>query len=273
MQCEQIQIEMSSAQTLSPSVKQHIETCADCQGVSRFNQEIAQKMKQIDIPNPSTELFDRIRSARPNRRLTLRASTKLVAGFAAAAALTVAFFTLSGGSAEAAYRQMANSLTRAKTVHFSLFSKDAKKVYELWWRPGAWRESAAPDLGGERLKLTANDGVEFYRYQDGAVQKMKEMAPQPTEFTLEAIADRLMDPPAKFESQVVDAQTETITATNKGGWSRIIFRVDRVSHLPLHGQHQSLGNGVWTNDGSFDFEFNKPISDDKFDPKSLVPRP
>lgn len=285
MHCEQIQIEISSGSILDGPTQEHVKSCASCSEFERFSKEISSKAHQMNIPEMSSNVYENLKQSQ-RRRPGILASTKILVGLASGTAVfLVAGLMLNGGKAEAAYGRMRAQIAKVKSVHMTIFWRpgngnvedgELQKIYELWWRPGAWREQASQREGGDRLQIAdGTGGIQFYRYDSASkrVLSSQEANMRPSDFSLETVAKTYMDTPVAFDESSVDANTKLIVAINRGGWSRIKFFVDRTSNLPFKADKEYKTNGTWKVSGHFDFEFNRPIPNSMFEPSDLAPKP
>ena len=282
MHCEQIQIQISSANALDAQVEEHLQSCANCREFHRFSNEIVSKVSNIDIPAMSPRVYEQVKARRSKPRSKV---VEFGLGLASVGlAVLVVGAMLSGGKAEAAYRQMRTQMTKVTSVHMTIYWRPGQgnvedgalqRIYDLWWQPGAWREKASRREGGDRLQVAEGTGIKFYRYDETSkkVESSQEANMNPSDFSLEMVAKQYMDTPAKFEESPLDDKTNLIIAINKGGWSRMKFYVDSSTHLPYKADKEYQTNGTWKTSGHFDFEFNRSIPKSMFDPSDLVPRP
>lgn len=284
MQCKDVQFLLANGEPLDEQASLHHATCAECASFAAFEARLVDDVSQWRSDPPSPYLRGQIRAAlmakreKPTKRILLWAS-----GLAAATLGVVLLLALpqNASGAETAYRRMEAKVAQVGTLHMTVLWKQDKgtggleKVYELWWKPGAWREKSPAGQGGDRLKLQKTDGIVYHRYdpESKTVIDAREQAPQPSDFSLQGIAGAYMDPPKRFERQWPTPQTELIIATNEGSWSRIVFSVDPKTELPFHAEKQNRNADGWEETGVLDFEFNRPIPDRTFQPADLKPRP
>ena len=214
-------------------------------------------------------------AARPARRALALAGLGLTAALALAVALPTR------ANAQTAYRKMLLRVREVGSVHLivrwrpgngNVADGPMRQTEELWWRPGAWRETW--ERGRPKIKLAGKEGITFYRYDPGTrrVESYREVAPQRDyrHFDLADFAKDYMAPPTHFEQP----SPTTLVATNAEGWSRMTFTLDPATGLPTHAVKESKDlRGAWTSAGELDLEFDRPIPDARFDPENLREKP
>lgn len=275
MRCEELQTKIAVHDALSADEIRHAESCPDCREFAHFNGTLSARLdgwrEEPTVLRP-----------RATRRMGVRSPRLAFTGVGLAALLTVALVALptrspARPSAQAAYQRMIHQTEIVRSVHLVVNWRPGKgnpedgplgKVYELWWRPGAWRESrpgAQPSL-----KRTEDGSVMFYRYDPASrsVTSYREIAPQMDyrTFDLATFATQYMDKPTRFEQP----NATTIVAINGGGWSRMVFTVDPVTSLPSHATKQFRSGTHWETSGELEMEFNGAVPDARFDPADLA---
>ena len=271
MPCKELQTKIAVHDPLTPDERRHAETCSECAAFAAFDATLGARLEGWRDPG-----------AAPVRRSPARPFRLAYAGVGLAAALAFAALAIPARSTAAtAYRRMLGRIHRVHSVHLVVAWRPGdgrpqdgppRRVYELWWKPGAWRE--AGEGARPSLKRVEPDGLMFYRYdpETRRVERMHEVAAQPdfATFDLASFAGRYMDAPARFEQP----SPTTIVATNAGDWSRMVFTVDPATGLPTHAEKQSRGvGGAWSMAGRLDMAFDAPIPAVRFAPEDLIEAP
>lgn len=265
MLCKDLQTKLAVHEELTPAELHHTETCPACAEFAAFDSRLEARVADWRIP-----------LGMPNRRTAARPYRLAYAGLGLAAALTLAVLALPArSSAQEVYRQMLTRVRTVKTVHLvvqwredgPLEKNPLRKVYELWWKPGAWREQWKSNRPS--LKLKEADGLNFYRFDPGSgeVQKMGETGPQEdfATFDLAKFANQYMATPTQFEQPT----PTKLIATNAGGWSRMIFTLDPSTGLPTHATKLFKDGKDWKVSGEISLDLDLPVEESHFDPSSL----
>lgn len=268
MLCKDLQTKIAVHDPLTPDERQHFQTCPECAAYAAFDAGLGDRLAQWRDPGVA-----------PRRRSPARRFRLAVAGLGLAAALTFAVLALpTRSTADTPYTRMLNRARVVDSVHLVVRWRPGngrvedgpmRKVYELWWKPGAWRE--AGEGRPPSLKRQEPDGLMFYRVDpaSGKVRAYRETAKQPDyrAFDLKAFAGTYMDSPTRVEQP---SRTRIVT-TNAGDWSRMVFTLDPATELPTHAEKQSRdSHGAWTTAGELDMEFDGEIPDARFTPEDLA---
>jgi hypothetical protein len=280
MQCEKIQIEISSGTTLAATAASHLASCATCQEYARVEAGLSEEARRIYGQPVPDDLRERIR----NRIVDGLPAKRSRSGWSwlAASAVTAALLSLlllgGSGRAEAAYRQMLGKISEVASAHLTLTQMDAgpsgRKVYELWWKRGAWREKSPADQGGDRLKLQMPGGLMYYHYdpQERRVTEVHEVGTQIQSFDVKGLQGVFMPAATSYEMRQANDHSTTIMVM-RGNQERMVFATDSVTGLPLTAAHQFLQSGGWKTSQLFAFDFNNKVSDQVFEPSGLMPKP
>lgn len=269
MQCKDLQTKLAVNETLTPDEQRHVDACSECAQFAAFDATLEPRLADWRVP------------AEALGRRTVRAPFRLAyAGAGLAAALTLAVIALpSRSNAQESYRKMLGRIRTARSVHMTVLWRNdgpieknpLEKRYELWWKPGAWREQWKQERPS--LKLKEADGVQFYRFdpKSNTVQHMNETSKQDdfANFDLLRFADKFMATPTQFAQPT----PTTLIATNAGNWSRMVFTLDPATGLPTHATKMYSNGHVWEVSGEIDLELNLPVDEGMFDPKSLEETP
>lgn len=268
MRCDELQNKIAVHDPLDETERRHVAACAECAALARFDEELSIRLQGWRDPGV-------VPGRRPH---PIRSPRWALAGAGLVAALTVAVLALPGpASAKAAYRRMIGRVREVRTVHLVVRWRPGngnaedgpmRQTEELWWRPGAWRETW--ERGRPKLKLAGADGITFYQYdpETRRVESSREVAPQRDyrHFELADFAKDYMAPPARFEQP----SPTTLIATNAGDWSRMTFTLDAATGLPTHAVEEHRGRGnVWEAAGELDLRFDEALPDSLFTPEGL----
>lgn len=290
MQCKEIQILIANGEALDSQSNAHAQSCPDCRTLQAFESRLADNLASLRAVEPPAYLKEKLQSAiEPAFPKKKKVGRLLYLGSGLAAA-GLGLLLLFGSpqraeGAESAFHRMEGQFKKLSSLHMivkwrpgngNVEDGPMRQVYELWWRPGAWREKSPSVQGGDRLKLQEGGGIVYRRLDPttGKIWVANEVAKQPDDFSLAGIAGQYIGGPTKFERSFPGTGHETIVATNDGGWSRIVFDVDTNTELPRSATKEYLdGNRSWQVSGSLLFECNKPAPAATFEPSDLLPRP
>lgn len=197
MQCKDIQIQIGSGETLTKAEAEHVSGCADCAQFQKMASLITEAAPEWNDEEPESALERRIRLAvaagvPPKRSIKIRYLT--IVGLAVVVLLAAPLLRTKKSSfnAQADYKRMMQKIADATSAHYTIWLRPGefgpmRKFEDDWYRPGAWRKTALPGLGGDRLILKEASGLKYYKFdpETSKVVKMIEGAKQPDAFNVE----------------------------------------------------------------------------------------
>ena len=311
MQCKAIQIQLSAGQVLSEEEKGHLAACKACKEFLVLQNAIENTVTNLRPSVPDPDLKGRIydvvyrqpRVSTPKnqglRRLVYMAASAVCLGLIAGGLRQepvhrspirgdvgkILFAFAGGGMAEASFHTMQSKVSHAQSAHIELWGtydstgkpiSEIRKLGDSWWRPGAWRKSDAASLGGDRLVLSEADGLHYLTYDSGSrrVIDEKEEGKQLEAFTVEDIVNSYNTDVKglTIESPVTTADGDRIVAHSDDGYHQYVFRTDPKTHELAFVQMQHKVGQEYVSYFELKFELNN-VSDSKFNPNDLIPKP